>query len=91
MVGEAFEFGLGAAKFGDALADLLQPGVDQVGHMRAGRLARVADGQDAADLGQGEPGSLGGADELQALDSGGRVVAVAAAGAWWWVSRPACS
>jgi hypothetical protein len=61
-------------ELGEALLDLGQVLVDQVGDVLAGCLAAVSDRQDAADLGEGESGGLG------------RVVPIADGGA---VPRPA--
>jgi hypothetical protein len=61
--------------------DLGQVLVDQVGDVQAGGLSRVADGQHAADFGEGQTGRLGIADECEPRCRPGRVVAVALAGA----------
>lgn len=47
----------------DLLLDLSEAHVKQVAHVLAGRLAAVADVEDLADLGEGQPGGLAPVDE----------------------------
>jgi hypothetical protein len=64
--GPALEGGQGDTGFrelSDALVDLGEVSGDQAGHMLAGGMAAVTNGQDGADLGQCEPSCLGMADE----------------------------
>ena len=53
----------GLGELGEAVLDLGEVVVDQAGDMLAGWVAGVADGQDAADLGEGKAGGLGVTDE----------------------------
>jgi hypothetical protein len=75
------EHGQGAGQLGEPLLGLVQVAAKQGCDVGAGRLAVVADREDAADLGQGQSGELGGADELQPVLGAGRVVAVPGRGA----------
>lgn len=52
--------------------------VDEIGDVAARGLSTVAEAEDAADLGEGEAGVLGIADEREAAFRGSWVVAVAA-------------
>jgi hypothetical protein len=88
---EVREGGAGLGQLGDACLDLAEVLVDEVGDVPAWRLAGVADGQDAADLGEGESGRLGVADEGEPRQRIGRIVAVARVGARRGGSSPACS
>jgi hypothetical protein len=81
--GEVAQGGAGLAEFDQTQLNLGEVLFDQPGDVAAGCLAAVAQGQDAADLGKGEPGSLGVADEAEPRRSLGRVVAVAAGGPRW--------
>jgi hypothetical protein len=83
--------GLGLGQFGHAPLGFGQVLVQQGGDVGAWRAAVVSDGEDAADLGEGEAGGLGGADEGEAGGGVVRVVAVAGRGARRPGSRPACS
>ncbi|PLC11861.1 hypothetical protein AUQ48_05960 [Kocuria flava] len=61
------------------------------GHVGAGSLPGVADPQDLADLGQGEPGDLAAADELQSGEGLWWIVAVPVGTALGRGSSPCCS
>jgi hypothetical protein len=67
---------VGASELGDAPLDLGQVLADQGGHVAARRVPGITDGQDAADLGQGEPGRLSVRDKRQPVEGARRVVAV---------------
>jgi len=68
----------GPGEFRDALLDLGQVLADQGADMLARCLSRVADGQDATDVGKREPGRLRVPDERQPVDGAKRVVPVPA-------------
>src|SRR5699024_6425519 len=51
---------------GDLLVQVAQAGLEQVVHVLAGRDSGVADVEDLADLGQGEPSGAAAANEIQA-------------------------
>jgi Helix-turn-helix domain len=67
---------VGAGELGDAPLDLGQVLADQGGHVAARRVPGITDDQDAADLGQSEPGRLSVPDERQPVEGARRVVAV---------------
>src|SRR5215831_9815493 len=71
----------GAGELGDPLVDLRQVLADQAGDVPAGSMPAVPDAENAADLGQAEPGRLRLPDERQPAGRSGRVVAVPAGGA----------
>src|SRR5215471_18567873 len=73
---EIYQDVVGAGELGNAPLDLGQVLADQGGHVPARRVPGIADGQDAADLGQGEPGHLSIRNEHQPVEGAGRVVAV---------------
>jgi len=85
---EIYQHVVGAGELGDAPLDLGQVLADQGGHVLARRVPGIADGQDAADLGQGEPGHLSIRDERQPVEGGGRVVAVTGGRARWGRHEP---
>ena len=70
---ELAQAGTGVSELGDPLPDVIQVPVDQLGDVPARGLASVVEGQDAADLGEGEPGGLGVADEREPRQRPGRV------------------
>ena len=65
----------GGSEFGHAPIDVVQVLVDEAGDVGAGGVAVVAQGEDRADLGEGEAGALSVADERE---SGGGVAGVVA-------------
>src|SRR5690606_21952387 len=78
---ESEQFTACALELAQALGDLVEAVVDEVGDVLAGGQAAVTDVEDFADLGEGESGGLGLADEGHAGDGAGGVVAVASSGA----------
>lgn len=68
------EDGAGLGESGQPSFDVGQVRVDQLGEVSARGGAGIPDGQDPADVGQGETGGLGVTDELQAGDRLGLLV-----------------
>lgn len=75
--GEPVELRAELVELGDAPFDLGLTRREQAEHMGAWRLATVAQGHDAADLAEGEPGGLGGADESETIGDDRLIVAIA--------------
>lgn len=78
-------------EFGQALLDPGEVLAYPPGDVLAWRLAAVADGQDAADVGEGQAGGLSVADECEPGEGLGWVVPVANRGRGGGGSRPASS
>lgn len=76
--GQAAQRGAGGGEFGDAAFDLAKVGVDERGDVLAWRAAAIADGEDVADFGQGQPGGLGVTDETEPGAGLGRIIPLAA-------------
>ncbi len=77
-----------SSQLAQAFLDVPQTLVDEFRHMAARGLAVIADGENLADLPQCESRRLRLTDERDALDAGGRVVAVPAIGALGLVEQP---
>lgn len=78
----------GLLKFVQSLLHVGEAFVDEVGRVCARCLTLIADGNDLADLAQGEPGGLCMADERDACSGVGWVIAVAAGCAVRLVEQP---
>ena len=80
LPGEPVELAAELLELGDARVNLGGAALEQGGHVLTWRLAAVPEGDDLADLTEGEADGLGGADEREPPEGGVVVVAVARAG-----------
>ena len=88
---KAGQCGAGAGELGDPLVNLGQVLADKAGHVAAGGLPAIPDGQNSADFCQGESGGLSLPDERQPTGRPGWVVAIPRRGARGAGMSPACS
>lgn len=85
---ELGQLSLETPKFGDPLANLRMPPLDELGDDRARRLAGVTDAEHLPNLGQGEPDRLRGPDEREAVGGVAVIRPIARRGARWRQEEP---
>ncbi len=85
---ETFQLSLQDAELADPAIDFSGPGPQQIQDVAAWCIAVIAQGPDPADLAEGQPDALGGADERQPVEDAVVEVSVARGRARWWGEHP---